>query len=179
MSERHSGHLSKAAAKQIRTVDVDFTYTRPGTNSQVGRRRGRDFEESIPSHGVGVSVVSTHLNNQNNLIDQVDGPVNSNSSKNAAPIMTTENFPSLGGRKAPGTANGSKLLCIYGFIVRERLLIKLLCNNLQHLNQNVIFQIIHKVTSHRGLPYRQEGQSNLTEAIIQEQLEVAGQERAI
>ena len=112
MSERHSGHLSKAAAKQIRTVDVDFTYTRPGTNSQVGRRRGRDFEESIPSHGVGVSVVPAQMSNQNNLIDQVDGPVNTNSSNNAAPIMTTENFPSLGGRKAPGTANGSKLLCI-------------------------------------------------------------------
>ena len=110
MSERHSGHLSKAAAKQIRTVDVDFTYTRPGTNSQVGRRRGRDFEESNPSHGVGVSVVSNHQSKHKNLIDQIDGPVSSISSNNAAPVMTTENFPSLGGSNALGTSSASMLL---------------------------------------------------------------------
>jgi hypothetical protein len=115
MSERHSGHLSKAAAKQIRTVDVDFTYTRPGTNSQVGRRRGRDFEESIPSHGVGVSVVS---NQMNTLIDQIDGPVSSTTSKNAAPVMTTENFPSLGGRKAFGTSTASMSLYRHKNIIR-------------------------------------------------------------
>ena len=106
MSERHSGHLSKAAAKQIRTVDVDITYSRPGTHSQVGRRRGRDFEEANPSYGVGVAVVPSTLNHQGPLIDQIDGPVNSKS-ENIAPTMTTENFPSLGGRTM-GLSSASK-----------------------------------------------------------------------
>ena len=106
MSERHSGHLSKAAAKQMRTVDLDFNYTRPGTNSQVGRRRGRDFEESIPSHGVGISVVPT------SLVDQNDGLTNSQVSEKAAPIMTTENFPSLGGKNTIGNSNGGMLFYI-------------------------------------------------------------------
>ena len=108
MSERHSGHLSKAAAKQIRTVDVDFTYSRPGTNNQVGRRRGRDFEESAPSYGVGVSVVSSATNNHRPLIDQIDGAVSSNSVNKLAPSMTNENFPSLGGGTAMGLPSGSK-----------------------------------------------------------------------
>ena len=34
--------MSKAAVKQNRTVDLDFSYTRPGhQHSQVSRRRGR------------------------------------------------------------------------------------------------------------------------------------------
>ena len=110
MSERHSSSLSKAAAKQIRTVDVDFTYTRPGAHSQVGRRRGRDFEESVPSHGVGVSVVPNSANHTSSLIDQVDGPVSSKPSGNSAPVMTTENFPSLGGKRSQGNSNSGKLL---------------------------------------------------------------------
>ena len=110
MSERHSSSLSKAAAKQIRTVDVDFTYTRPGSHSQVGRRRGRDFEESIPSHGVGVAVVPNSTNNTSSLIDQVDGPVSSKPSGNIAPVMTSENFPSLGGKKSQGNSNSGKRL---------------------------------------------------------------------
>ena len=96
-------------------MDVDFTWSRPGTNSQVGRRRGRDFEESIPSHGVGVSVVSTQMNNHNNLIDQIDGPVSSIPANTAAPVMTSENFPSLGGRKALGNSTSSMSLYMHRF----------------------------------------------------------------
>ena len=125
MSERHSGHLSKAAAKQMRTVDLDFNYTRPGTNSQVGRRRGRDFEESIPSHGVGISVVPT------SLVDQNDGLTNSQVSEKAAPIMTTENFPSLGGKNTIGNSNGGILfyiLSVLGSLILFQSLNKLLQN---------------------------------------------------
>ena len=69
MSERHSGNLSKAAAKLMRTVDVDFNYTRPGTHNQVGRRRGREFDES---YGVGISVVAPSSHQQAQLVDQLD-----------------------------------------------------------------------------------------------------------
>ena len=112
MSERHSGNLSKAAAKQIRTVDVDFNYTRPGTNSQVGRRRGRDFEESVPSFGVGVSVVPAVVGNPSSLIDQVDGAIGSKKSDKKAPVMTNENFPSLGGKKSSANSISSKISSI-------------------------------------------------------------------
>ena len=109
MSERHSSNLSKAAAKQIRTVDVDFTYARP-TNSQAGRRRGRDFEEAVPSHGVGVSVTQNSMNNASSLVDQIDGPVSSRPSGNTAPVMTTENFPTLGGNKSKSNSNSGKFI---------------------------------------------------------------------
>ena len=112
MSERHSGNLSKAAAKQIRTVDVDFNYTRPGTNSQVGRRRGRDFEESAPSFGVGVSVVPAVVGKPSSLIDQVDGAIGSQNSDKKAPVMTNENFPSLGGKKSSANSISSKISSI-------------------------------------------------------------------
>ena len=112
MSERHSGSLSKSAVKQIRTVDVDFTYTRPGSHSQVGRRRGRDFEESVPSHGVGISVVPNSINNASSFVDQVDRPINSRPSGIVAPVMTSENFPSLGGNSSKGASNtGMMQLC--------------------------------------------------------------------
>lgn len=46
INERHIGLMSKAAVRQNRTVDVDFSYTRPGGgNSQVSRRRGRDDDD--------------------------------------------------------------------------------------------------------------------------------------
>ena len=115
MTERHSSNLSKAAAKQIRTVDLDFTYARP-TNSQAGRRRGRDFEESVPSHGVGVSVIPNSMNNASSLVDQVDGPVSSRQPGNAAPVMTTENFPTLGGNKLKNNSQ-SGIFIIYDFPV--------------------------------------------------------------
>ena len=108
MSERHSGNLSKAAAKLIRTVDLDFNYTRPGTHNQVGRRRGREFEESSPSYGVGVSIVSKAPNQQAQLVDQIDGPIKSKAGDNNAPTMSSENFPSLGGGTTLGASNGSK-----------------------------------------------------------------------
>ena len=112
MSERHSGSLSKSAVKQIRTVDVDFTYTRPGSHSQVGRRRGRDFEESVPSHGVGISVVPNSINNASSFVDQVDGAINPRPSGIVAPVMTSENFPSLGGNSSKGASNtGMMQLC--------------------------------------------------------------------
>ena len=50
ISDRHSGVMSKAAAKQNRTVELDFNYTRPGQHSQVSRRRGRDaVDDGDPS----------------------------------------------------------------------------------------------------------------------------------
>ena len=107
MSERHSGNLSKAAAKQIRMVDVDFNYTRPGTHNQVGRRRGREFDESHPSYGVGISVVAPASNQQAQLVDQLDGPVMSGAVDKIAPTMSSENFPSLGGGTTLGSS-GSK-----------------------------------------------------------------------
>ena len=108
MSERHSGNLSKAAAKLIRTVDVDFNYTRPGTHNQVGRRRGREFDESHPSYGVGISVVTSASNQQAQLVDQLDGPVMSGGVDKIAPTMSSENFPCLGGGTTSGTSSGSE-----------------------------------------------------------------------
>ena len=110
MSERHRGNLSKAAAKLMRTVDVDFNYTRPGTHNQVGRRRGRDFDESHPSYGVGISVVASASNQQAQLVDQLDGPVNSGTVDKIAPTMSSENFPCLGGGTTLGTSSGSKYI---------------------------------------------------------------------
>lgn len=84
--ERHSGGLTKAAARQNRTVDLDFSYSRPSARTQVNRRRGRDTHDS-----------------DSDTAEQSNG-------RSGMPDMSSENFPSLGSdaTAAPsGAAAGS------------------------------------------------------------------------
>ena len=81
-AERHSGNLSKAAAKQNRQVEVDLNFSRPTIQGQANRRRGRDRS---PEEGY----------------DQVDGR-----EEERPPDLSAESFPSLG-LAGPGSAVAS------------------------------------------------------------------------
>lgn len=87
-AERHMVGLSKAAVKQNRTVEVDVTFTRPGSFNQVGRRRGRE-PSPPPSNDIYPS-------------DQTDG----NSGETKVPDMASD-FPSLDGASGGNSKNNS------------------------------------------------------------------------
>jgi len=98
ISDRHSGVMSKAAAKQNRTVELDFNYTRPGQHSQVSRRRGRDaVDDGDPS------MLAMAINNSNRRQQQ---------EPTRAPDLAAD-FPTLMGAAAelapppPRNANSS------------------------------------------------------------------------
>jgi len=85
--ERHSGALSKAASKETRKVELEFSYSRrePGTRERGGREERDRGGRGRQDHGRGQS--------PDQLYDQVDGPPRGDSQEQVPDLQA--DFPSL------------------------------------------------------------------------------------
>jgi hypothetical protein len=87
-AERHSGNLSKNAAKQNRILGLDLNYSRGVQRDQMSRRRGRDV--TPPPSNVGQAAAGRNS-------DVVDGATGGSGAEVQPPDFGAESFPSLGG----------------------------------------------------------------------------------